>query len=101
MPNAPILDPTVISVDSLDDLVNRFGGDDDKTLAKPTATSSASTSTSSSTTHNNSQCIGIGYEVCSILLLYLQLYKFKQYKSRYIEFHDYLAPITNLLAITF
>ncbi|KAG4068023.1 hypothetical protein HA402_010709 [Bradysia odoriphaga] len=65
-PYAPsiIEDPTVISVDTLDDLVNRFGSDDEKTLAKPTTTSpvsSTSTSTSSSTIHTD-ECIGIGYE---------------------------------------
>jgi len=64
-PFVPVEGPTLISVDSVDDLINRFGGDDDdKTPAMSTTTSSTSTSTSisSSAIQSNSQCIGIGYE---------------------------------------
>lgn len=82
MPSAPpIKDPILVSVDSLDDLVNRFGSDDE-TLAKPTttstisSTSTTSTSTSSSTIHTNNQCIGIGYAVRSTLLLNVIVTKF-------------------------
>jgi len=61
-PFAPVDGPAVISVDSVDDLVNRFGSDDNKT--PETATSGTSISTSSSATENNSQCVGIGHQ-CS------------------------------------
>ncbi|KAJ6638297.1 hypothetical protein Bhyg_11031 [Pseudolycoriella hygida] len=64
MPNAPIENPTLI-VETLDDLVNRFGNDDDKSPAQSTTTStisSTSTSTTSITIHRDSPCIGIGYK---------------------------------------
>lgn len=66
-PYAPstVVDPTLIVVDTLEELVNRFGSDDEKPTAKPATTSpisSTSTSTSSSTIQTNAQCIGIGYQ---------------------------------------
>lgn len=69
-PHAPstVVDPTLIAVDTLEELVNRFGSDDEKTTTKPTTTSPISTtststsSTSSSIIQTNAQCTGIGYQ---------------------------------------